>query len=448
MRVIYISIVLLVLYGDLIKRYLLAQESPIVLYALAIAILFAIFKVKKNYKTHIPISKEGRVVSSLTLFLIAIYMLQLFTSFDSEFIQGLTQAIYMSIPLLFIIVVQRYCPQFDLLKLGNVFFWLMIPVNCVGFIQYFIDSQFLISSVYSMKGGIVARNLMFGGTFLRFPSLFTSADRYSAMGLMQLYFVFIMFLSSVKLSYRRIFWIAFNFSSASAALLIAGARSRILIAVVVLVLMAVTLILGAFLSSRRRHLRTLGRALPIFSILLLVGYLLMGVFHQELGREGEAFPVLTLFQQSFEERDIHGRLEEATSSSFIPDEITLFGKGLGTVGEGGRPGEFGIRSMWIESGLIWGSLLLMGFAGIVLMLLKLTYSAFLSKKWIEIAVYCVPLLLMIMALLTGLTSAFELSSGILLGCTIAVITRSSLNVTDSPPPVFMRRIDPIRRKRL
>jgi hypothetical protein len=450
MNGIYISIALLVLYGDLIKRYLPAQESALALYTLAIAILFAIFIMEKKNRGHASSSKGAKAVSLVAIVLSVTYLLQVFTSFNSPFIDGLIHAVYMCVPLIYIAVIQRNCPQFDLVRMGNVFLCLMIPVNCVGFIQYFIDPQFLISPVYSVESGIIVRNLLYGGTFLRFPSIFASADRYSAMGLMQLYFTFVLLHALNKPSHRWLSWILVNLFSASAVLLISGARSRIIIAATVLSLAGAAFIIKAFSSPKVKNaIPNVSKVFPVLAI-LTVGYLFIGAINKNLDLEEIAFqfPVITLFEQSFEEDDISFRLIEAGKLSIIPDDVTLFGEGLGTIGRGGKPGEFGIRSIWVESGLVWGSMLLLGFLGIIFILIRLTCKAFLLKHPSEVSIYSLPLLLMIFALLAGLTSAFELSSGILLGCSIAVITRSSLKIPNLLRPVILHPIDPVRRRRL
>ncbi len=146
MSSIYLFIALVVLYGDVTKRYLSPQLSLLVLYVMAAAILIAMIRVGKKYKVYVPLSKEGQILNRLVLLLIVIYMLQLFTSFTSPFMDGLSHALYMVIPLLYIVIIQKYCPQFDLVKLAHVLFWLMIPVNLVGLVQHFINPDFLIST--------------------------------------------------------------------------------------------------------------------------------------------------------------------------------------------------------------------------------------------------------------------------------------------------------------
>ena len=143
-------------------------------------------------------------------------------------------------------------------------------------------------------------------------------------------------------------------------------------------------------------------------------------------QEDKSFPVFTFLMQSFEEGDLGKRVEEAIVFSLVPKKITFFGQGLGSIGQG-KPGEFGIRSIWSESGVFWGAFMLLAFLGIIMVLLFKACRCFLAAKVLDVSIYATPALLLIFAILAGLTSAFELSTGLLLGCSIAVTTRSSRN---------------------
>jgi hypothetical protein len=338
--------------------------------------------------------------------------------------EGLVHTVYVCLPLAFIIVVQ-YCPQFDLTALARLFLWCMLPLDIVGAIQYFADPAFMISSAYSVEGGIIARNFLSEGSFSRYPSIFVSADRFSAMGLMQLYFAVLLLVSPSNLSWRRLSWISFNIISAGGALLISGARSRIIIAFAALALVIVAFALKRPFAAAGKAPRFVGRLIALISVLLITVYQLVEIYHPARTRSSSRPPVITFLAESLERGDIQGRVREAASVSAIPDEVTWFGKGLGTEGSGGKPGEFGIRSMWLESGLVWGSLMLVAFGGICSVLFRLTHRAFSRPHFVENAVYSIPLLLLLFSLGAGLTSGFELSSGILLGCSIGAITRQT-----------------------
>lgn len=421
MQRIYYAIVLLVLYGDLFKRVLPPNWALFVVYASALAILFAI-AIRKRSFTH-RISEEGHVLRMAIISLILLYAAQLLTSFPEDFQDAISHALYMIVPLMYIWVLQRRCPEFDLVRLGKVFMLLMIPINMVGVVQYYIDPTFLISMTYDEdSGGVIARNFLYGGSFNRYPSLFASADRYSAMGLIQIYFTAVVFMGTHTRSNRAKLWLIINVVSAVVALLIAGARSRIIIAIAATTLSAITYFVKLLISGKL----TLGRASGLFGLVLFLGVFMIQLTapHELSGTKSEEdlFPVISMLAQTLEEGDVAVRVDEAAEFSLLRDDITVFGQGLGTIGKG-KPGEFGIQSIWVESGMFWGVPMLISFLAIVASLALMAWRSVLALKPLNVAIYMVPLLLLIFALLSGLTSSFELSSGLMLGCLIAVISR-------------------------
>ena len=427
MRGIYCALVLLVLYGDLLKRVLSPTLSLLALYMIAVLILMAI---ALRYGPEVPrMSPEGRLVHFAISSLILLYISQLLTSSSSRFMEGLSHAMYMCIPLAYIWVLQKYSKEFNLAAFAQWFFLFMIPINAVGAVQCYVDPDFLISTEYSEQGGIIIRDFLnVGGekTFTRYPSIFASADRYSAMGLMQLYLVIIVLRYTVRPSRSLNLWLLFNLSSSVAALVIAGARSRILITSASAIAMSAAFIFAAICSRKYRGTRA-GFVLTV--AVLIVGLLscfAIGLYIPlEISFE-ENFPVVTFLMQSVEEDDFSKRIVEAVVMSLMPDQITLFGQGLGTVWEG-KPGEFGIWSIWMESGLVWGSLILFAFFLVVIALVSATLKSFFSLSPLNVGIRLTSLLLLTFGLLAGLTSSFELSSGLLLGCVLAVTLRSSEN---------------------
>ncbi|MBT5304972.1 MAG: hypothetical protein HOL31_07820 [Candidatus Scalindua sp.] len=402
--------------------------SLLVLYALATVILLKIYVRKSRSKTLASIKSKAVFIS--TLILIALYMLQLMTSFFAPFMESLSHAMYMSIPLLYIVVVQKFCPQFDLAALGKAFLILMVPVNIIGFVQYFINPDFFISSVYSGDlGGVILRNFFDGGYFSRYPSLFTSADRYSAMGLMQLYFTIVVFKASYSVSRMGKLWLVFNLISAFSALFISGARSRILIASLAGVFMVFTFVLGYIFSPQyRRARKAVHKLIPLLAGTIIIFITVFWNMPMQDKEQDQFFPVVELLLKSFERGDISQRVDEASDLSLVSDETTFFGQGLGSIGNG-KPGEFGIKSMWIESGFFWGVLMLMAFTGMIAAITIKAWKSFVVMDALSVIIYVIPILLLMFGLLAGLTSTFELSTGLLLGCSIAVITRSSANIT-------------------
>jgi hypothetical protein len=415
---IYFSIALLALYGDIVKRFVPPVAALGIVYALAICILVMIASQGRGETRMFP-GRDAQLVNFFVSMLVVIYIFQLLTSFDAPLFDGFSHLLYMVIPLSYIIVVQKYSPQFSLDKLARPFLWMMIPINIVGVIQFAINPHFLISTAYGgVLGGVIERNLLEGGFFNRFPSIFASADRYSAIALMQFYFSWALLTAQGPISRRGYLWLAFNMLSSLVALGVAGARSRILIVFVVVLLVIMSQIVKGFAFSkvsgrgRKRALMFMfsGAIVAVFGVALTYS------------AASEEYPILLFLQQSFSQGDIQVRVGEAGLYALHPDDVSLFGKGLGTIGVGGKPGE-GIQSTWAESGLVWGSLILFSFLGIIAVLARCSLKAALKGQGVQLVIRSLPLLVIVMGLLVGLTSAFELSTGILLGCAIAVAVR-------------------------
>lgn len=420
----YLSVTVLALYGDIFKRFLPSTVALGMSYSAALLILIAIGIQRGavgSGPAHRSLTREARWINLFTGLLIATYIAQFLTSFDSPFMKGLTHLLYMVIPLLYILVVQKARFNFSLADLGRYLLWLMIPINIVGLIQYTLDPSFLISTAYvdddirGSSGGVISRNLLEEGTFARYPAIFASADRYSAMALMQFYFSCMLLTAVTPLTRKAKLWMAFNLLSSFVALGIAGARSRVLIVIAMSLLIAITSLIQVF--RRGRTSRT-----NFYSTLLVGGIVVFAALYLPM-LANEDYPFLLFLKQTFESGDIGVRIDEAITYSYLPLDITLFGTGLGTVGVNGKPGEFGIQSTWIESGVIWGTLILTCLFAICLILAKLMLKALLSGQRVRLIMVGVPLLLLIFALLAGLTSSFELSSGMLLGYAVAVACR-------------------------
>ncbi len=419
-RSVYFYIPLLALYGDIIKRFYPSGALATV-YGLAILILLSIVYQSKGKR--VSLGREAKQIIFIVSLLIATYALQVSTSFNSPLNEGLSHFLYMAVPLSFIIVILKYLPQFELTRLAMFFLIMMIPINIAGFMQYWVDPSFMISTGYSGDlGGVIERNLIYKGVFNRYPALFVSADRYSAMALMQFVFSIMVLSGKGAASYKRYLWFIVNLLSSFAALGISGARSRIFIALTIssfiAVVQLVALIRVSGISIDRRIKGLVALTLSLCLIILF--------FTETHAPNREDIPILTMIQQTFAERDIHSRIDQSLTLSFIPDDISLFGAGLGTESQvPGKPGEFGIRAIWAESGFFWGSLILFCFLGIVYLLFIYSFKAAVKGESLSFVMHSTPLLLIIFGLLSGFTGVFELSSGILLACVIAKAVQPS-----------------------
>ena len=186
----YISLALVAtaLYGDLLKRVLPPTAALLSLYVVAAFLLLKLAMKRRRW------SRSGvPAVSTLSGVLIAVYYAQLCTSFGINPLHALMSAIYMILPLAFLYVIPRACPDFDIRSLALFTTILVLPIHLVGLIQEFFDPEFLVSTAYSENGGVIARNFVGEeGSFNRYPSLFASADRYSAVSCMNFFLSFVL----------------------------------------------------------------------------------------------------------------------------------------------------------------------------------------------------------------------------------------------------------------
>lgn len=427
MNKVYLAIVLLTVYGDILKRYLPAAVALGSLYGSAFAILiWIIVSNSRRRKIKSLLSFEERQISNCIYFLIGVYVFEfLLASNNSPLIAGISTSMYVLLPLGYTLAIIKYCPDFNGVTFAQLYHLAMIPVNIIGLIQFKINPNFFIDNNYVKTGGIIARNLLEGGTFSRLPSIFTSADRYSSIGLIQFYLAFVLLLDDQPKSKFKIVWILFNILSGLTAMLIAGARSRLLITTTVFILLWITILMSFFSSQGKFKMRYLFK--PIFEFLLLVVFIsaTIGLTSPEkfssLGQEINNFQVIGFLQQSVEKGDIQGRVDQSIQFSLIPEGVSLFGQGLGSLGE--KPREFGINALWVESGLFWGLPKLAAFAGIILTFFRLAFRACIKIQPVRVVLFSIPPILLSFGLLTGLTGVLELSSGVLLSVCMGFVVK-------------------------
>lgn len=154
-------------------------------------------------------------------------------------------------------------------------------------------------------------------------------------------------------------------------------------------------------------------------------FLLLGIVAwdgaEALGTFLRNVPVVRMLNESFQTGDVSSRVSDGVMLSLMPDSISLFGEGLGTVG-GGRPGEFGVRVMWIESGLFWTPMILVINAAILWRLLANAVRTIQKGQAAAAPLAVAQFLAWVFALLAGLSSTFELAQALLIFPSIAVLT--------------------------
>jgi hypothetical protein len=409
--------VALALYGDLAKRFLQPGAALAVLYGLTGVILVALVVSGNNGRK--PISTP---ISSLAGLLIGVYLAQLLTSPLDDIAISFSATAYVCVPLAFVFLIPRVYPQFDLRALALYVTILMVPVHAVGFIQQFVSPSFMISTAYSESGGVIIRNFLDAGTFSRFPSIFASADRYSGVAMMEFFLAFVLLSDSKPPARTTLVWVVISVVSGLGSLLIAGARSRILIVGISLTIAGLIFL---YRIVRRRPSRRMTKIAVVLFLMCTMGFtigLSVGAVRERI----TAFPVLAMLQQSHDRGDFTARFVQSLDLSAIPEDTTYFGEGLGTTGSAGRPGEFGIRAMWIESGLFWTPIMLLLNVGLLFWLGRIMLRAALWGDAV-LAMLCTgQLLAWLLALLAGLSGTFELSQALLLFPTIAMVSMVNL----------------------
>ena len=422
---VYVGIAAIAVYGDLVKRFVSPSLALALVYLAATAVLLVMMHAPSPVRSRKSLSPLSRACSAL----MALYLFPLTSAFWAPALPVAIAAVYICLPLMFLVAVDYNAAAFDLRKLSAFFLVFMVPADIVGLIQLFVDPSFMISTAYTEYGGIVQRN--FGSdSYNRFPSIFVSADRYSSMALLQLCcaVVYLTFgrqreSERAKLTRWQILWGVANLLLGAAAILVAGVRMRIVIGVAAALIAAAVPLMGLSRSPSGRRYRKY--FLPVVVVLGVAGA--YGLFHTNESGLGSSFRVLEFLGDTIEENDLQQRLDQGIVKSFVPDEVSFFGDGLATGGRGdGRPGEFGIRAMWIESGLFWTPLMLLAHAVIVASLGVAILRALLAGDAVGLFLSAVGLFSWIGGLLAGLTVVFELSTAIVLFPMIAAVRRRLL----------------------
>lgn len=414
----YISIASLLVYGDIVKRLLPGELALASLYTISAAILLYLFLRAAPRRPRVS-SASGQWTGWFLIFIVSLYLLQFLTSFSAPLLIAAVNTIYICTPLAYAYVILRFHPEFDMGRLGAFVAVFMVPQHIVGTIQYFVSGEFMVASDYTESGGVIERDLFEAGSFFRYPALFVTADRYSAMSLVQVYLALFALFVTNRPGKLHIIMIGASLAAGCFGLVVSGARSRI-------VILAVTLASTVFVALRPARREGGGRAIRAVITILGMFFLVLVVAASFLDMDSIASSSLfKFFALSIERSDFTERFWEGTDRSLPPDDVTWFGKGLGMginpkFEPDGRPGEFAIMAMWIESGLFWTPLMLIGFLGVIWQLTKATSRTFVSGDATGHFLYLMLLLIWVWALLAGLQAGFDLSMGIAqciaLGC--------------------------------
>lgn len=416
---IYVLLIGIVVYADLLKRFIPKMMATGLIYGIfggvALYIFLATGRRRSRWRSlnedAMPFSPVERrcdtIIEIGAVFLLVIYAVQLFFSYFSHgLLRPMIGFLYIGLPLFLIIAAIRPPKFFDIRLFLILFTLAMLPVHIVGIVQYTVDPEFLVSYSYHETGGVKARNLMQStGKYLRLPALFASGDRYSAVSALQVLFGIMAWTGPKRIDGR--FYLAvvsLAILLGIVGLIVSGTRVRV-------VLLGLSLFFVLPLWGNRAAKQTIV-AIGLAAV-IAIGFVLAAKDDRQ-SELIESIPLLGMLQETFEQDDIQNRFERAMYMSRIREETTMFGRGLGSVSSDGTPGEFGIRALWIESGVFWGLLTILGFGIMILGILLRIRVAHLRRNMDELLGLNYLLLNLGVALLVGLKAFFDISNVILI----------------------------------
>jgi hypothetical protein len=423
------AIAAIAVYGDLVKRLLPHTEALLVLYAISVVIIAVMFvNGPRHRRQHQPF------LARLSAALLTVYLLQFLTGYHAELLTALMMLFYMGIPLAFLVTVLSVYESFDIRSLAFYTVIFMAPVHAVGVVQRFVDPNFLISHAYSENGGIIARNFLEGtSTFDRLPALFASADRYAGVAAMQFLLSFVLLQKGGRRGSASLGLFAFSLLSGATGMGLAGSRSRLLIAGGALIAGTFALFIYLLRAPTSRRMRFMFKSALVVLSLSLIFSLSIEKIRDRISE----FPVLSMLVETQQKGDLQDRIHQASEISSIPEDATFFGQGLGTDAEG-RPGEFAIRSMWIEGGIFWTTIMLLIHVGILLTIWRSLVRAIIAGRPLLSTLLAAGWLFWLFGLLAGFSSLFELSLALLLFPTLGVVTRAPTESRAATSGVRMR----------
>ena len=370
-------------------------------------------------------------ISIFILSLIITYCIALiFSLFFSEvtYVYSIQHFSYITIPLLLILYILN--SDLSLKKIFNINRGLIITfifIAFVGLIQNFFDTGFLsnrYSEIIGAGSGQVYRGIAsLNQKFLKINSIFASPDRYSAVSqsifLISIFNIRIIKLANLQDNKKNLCYL--GILSSIFSLIIAGARSRIFTLLISSILVISFYSLISFISRKKFILPKSFKKFIIYASTIYLGIIILipNLFNTFY----ESFGIFKLFSDPNNYKNFISRFvgqtgirEEIFTSDnwsrilYVSDmksfSENIIGNGLGSIAYG-KPGEAAIISTLGESGYILGSLILVIFfiISILIFIFGIKYINYKNIVFIYILnLIAVDLLL---ALITGLVYFFE-----------------------------------------
>ena len=384
------------IYGDLLKRVMVPSAALAVVYA--IPLLAGVFLVRSNGNSYQLANK----VAFIFLCLIFVYAAQILFQISRFSTATLSYLLYIIVPVIILVSGIKSVSSIQLKVLVFIFCTFMLPQHFVGFVQYFIQEDFGLSSYYNPSGGVIVRGfLSTADNYSRYPALFVSADRYAGLSAVQVASCAVFFNGSMGRYRTLIIFLAIMFVACGLfGSLVSGVRSRMLIGFASLLIPLCFSFLTSFARSKKN---------PNFRKLLLVTLAvtvcLAGFYY--LG--SDVFKSVEMVRQTFVTGDIYVRFYDLWIRSFPNVDTSFFGDGIGAIGA--KPSEFGIMSMWIESGWFFTPILLVCYSLYVCLCAVATFYALRCDFIGEASIILCFVGLLLFGIFAGLTTNFEIALG-------------------------------------
>lgn len=312
--------------------------------------------------------------------------------------QAVSYFMYFFVPFYALYISYKKIDAYKLNLIRNLLF-ISSPIIIVAFIQKFFDNSFLVNTSYSETGAVIFRNTFDGGFFARYPSIYASADRFSAVSLC----LFIISVQAYIISKNKsdklgfiFFGILFLFG-----IVIAGARSRLLVLVIPITFMLYFMVINAL----RLRTNLVGAGVILVFTTVTITFVNSDNFK-------ENFEVIMFMIETFNNNDIYGRLLQAYIES-TPSNVSEFSYNLG-YDANGKPGEFTFRSLAIDLGTFGQSIFFMLFSILLTVFVMMFTLSVLSHDRRLIVFFAFFITYFLFGIITGLTGILELSSGLLM----------------------------------
>lgn len=381
-------------YGDIIKYALTPAFSNLLLYFILFIVMSAIF-LTPNARA---IDVEIIYLLFIMYIIVVIMSIFAFMSFPQQGVKSLSYLIYFCIPVFTLNIAARKL-DFAFYQKFKRLLILSLPIVFIAIVQKFYDQSFLVNSSYSSDSALILRNLFDGSFFVRYPSIYASADRFSGVCMCLVIMAAQYSFYSERKSEKFIGGVLIILFTVG--LLIAGARSRILVLIIPVI---IGLFFGFFIMLKSKKIE--------LSVILLVLSLFISFFATMLDPLVlSVFEVTNMIADTIVNGDVVVRLLQAYVESF-PTSTDAFNFELGADANG-KPGEFMLRSFSVDIGIFGRNIFLFLHILVLLQVCFIIFRYVLERDFPKSLLSVFLLIYLLLGFTAGVTGIYEFSSAIL-----------------------------------